>query len=183
MVSIICPIGHCDPYNDYNGMENNSSDYQCLGNWKGWSYGECSITDNYSIKYGTTVFLPHHDCLKMPFAVSLLLLVFISFLYWCLVIAFIFFLLHFQFDVTAGYAYSVIFFYSVLEHLVGMFSTYKYDLDLHMPVFLLFLTIIGTLRPPFLQYLTICLGNRSCDASLHSSSNSFICGSIDLYHI
>jgi len=85
----------------------------------------------------------------------------VSFLYWCLVIAFVFVLLHFQFDVTAGYAYGVIFYYSVLEVIVKMLikNHYIYQNSVNISLQALpFLSNVGYLKPPFLKYLQLCMG-------------------------
>ena len=104
---------------------------------------------------------------------NLLVLLSVSFLYWCLVISFIFVLLHFQFNITAGYIYGVIFYYSVLEPIVNqaIYSNRKTTIfqngdndDLedsfceHLSLSVLpFLSNIGYLRVPFLRYLRVCL--------------------------
>ena len=163
-----CPSGHCNQYHSQCSNYNDSDD-QCNHHWSGFSCGKCDIRANFTIEYDTTYCVSVDDCLAQSLALNLLLLLSISFLYWCVVISFIFFLLHFQFDVTAGYAYSVIFYYSVLLHLVDMFNTstftspytdrsYVFDDRIQTYGSLPFFSIIGTLRPPFLQYLRICLG-------------------------
>ena len=158
-----CPPGLCDNYFDINFVIEfqkvlPDSNSQCHEHWIGLACGEC----NDSILYDTTKCVYSKKCLSKSLAFNLLLLLFISFLYWCFVIAFIFVMLHFKFDVTAGYAYGAVFYYSVLEAFANMFYAYNHpdaeicDAGTAMQV-LSFFTIVGNLKPPFLRYLGLCL--------------------------
>jgi len=166
---ISCPSGHCDSsfdlsnHYDFNSKLDRNS--QCLQHWTGLACGECSSV-NYSIRYDTTECVSVNQCITDSVFLNLLLLLSVSFLYWCLVIAFIFVLLHFQFNITAGYAYGVLFYYSVLEPIVNQiidndhgifhYSDASGTLTLRLEA-LPFLSNIGYLKVPFLKYLRICL--------------------------
>ena len=162
-----CPSGHCNT--SFNIMYYNGelfhesypdSSVQCLTHWSGLACGEC-YSNNYSIQFDTSDCIPLDQCFKSSWLPNLALLLSSSFLYWCLVISFVFVLLHFQFDVTAEYAYGVIFYYSVLEVIVKMLIKSQYikqnfvDISLQA---LPFLSNVGYLKPPFLKYLQLCLG-------------------------
>jgi len=149
-------------------------DLQCNGNWSGFACGECNYNANCAIKYDTKECVPVDECLTTSVTYSLLILLGISFVYWIIVISFIFVLLHFKFDITAGAAYGIIFYYSVLEQVSGVFDgvintrrcgipgneNSYYDCahgpDI-FPEILQFFLIIGNLKPPFMQYMSLCL--------------------------
>ena len=97
---------------------------QCNDNWKGFACGECNYNANYSIKYDTPECVSVSECLLHTSVThSLLILFAVSFFYWIAMISFIFVLLHFKFfNVKAGYGYGIIFYYSVLEHIVVVFN-------------------------------------------------------------
>ena len=120
-----CPIGHCNKSFDLEDILYAETaifpdrDVQCNAHWVGLACGECNYSAGYAIKYDTTECVPVDECLTTSVTYSLLILFGVSFLYWIVVISFIFVLLHFKFDVTAGYAYGLLFYYSVLEQLVN----------------------------------------------------------------
>jgi len=147
-------------------------DLQCNKNWMGFSCGECNHNDH-SIKYGSIDCILSDKCLISSTPLSILVLFIVSFFYWCLVIAFIFFLLHFGFNVNAGHAFVLIFYYSVLEQIVSVLNqvTQLRFLALAEEIYVIgsylqryssallpFLSGIGTLKPPFMQYLKLCMG-------------------------
>ena len=164
----VCPSGYCDTSFNimyYNGEPFHEpypdSSVQCLTHWSGLACGECN-SNNYSIQFDTSDCIPLDRCFaKSSRLPNLALLLSVSFLYWCLVISFVFVLLHFQFDVTAGYAYGVIFYYSVLEVIVKMLIKTQYIHQNFVNISLQtlpFLSNVGYLKPPFLKYLQLCLG-------------------------
>ena len=173
--TVPCPTGHCNtsfPISDYYPSKDHrypDSNVQCILHWTGVACGDCNSTANYSIQYDTTDCIPKHQCFENTDSVvpNLLLLLSVSFLYWCLVIPFIFVLLHFQFDVTAGYAYGLIFYYSVLELVINMLIKVQYIDSDTVDISLLtlpFLSNLGYLRVPFLSYLNVCLhGTETID--------------------
>ena len=161
-----CPASLCNHNFDLNfAIEYQEilpdSNYQCNPNWTGLACGECD-SSKYSILYDTKECVHLNKC---NFTSNFLLLLCVSLFYWCVVILFVFVLLHFQFDVTAGYAYSVIFYYSILEALANMFYTYSHSDYCWVDAFningmmqvLSFFSNIGNLKPPFLRYLGLCL--------------------------
>ena len=170
---ISCPANYCNfKHWSYEILPHPfpDRDLQCKGNWKGFSCGECS----HFIKYDSTDCILIDDCKVSSLFLSLIVLFVFSFFYWCLVIAFIFVLLHFNFNISAGYAFGIIFYYSVLEQCVSVLNDvvqarkcaiyedyYFYVCDLK-PVYiseiLPFFSSIGNLKPPFMQYLKLCLG-------------------------
>jgi len=111
---------HCDRcfdlYNRINQAKYNNSikfptsDDQCVHHWTGLACGECN--DHHSIIYDSTKCVPSTACSlsKLSYIYSLILFFLISIVYWIIVISFIFVLLHFKFDIAAGYAYGFIFF-------------------------------------------------------------------------
>ena len=144
----------------------------------GWvfSCGECNHSDH-SIMYGSTECVSSDNRSISSTPLSLLVLLVVSFLYWCLVIAFIFILLHFKFNVNAGHVFCLIFYYSVLEKNcefvknqvtqlryralaedIYQFAIAGEFLQHYSSVILPFLSSIGTLKPPFMQYLKLCMG-------------------------
>ena len=189
-----CPIGHCNQYGlDYvvytAAAVFPDRDLQCKGNWGGLACGECNYSGNYSIKYDTEKCIPVHKCLlDASVTYNLLILFAVSFFYWIIIIAFIFVLLHFKFDITAGYAYGLLFYYSVLEQLVHVIVkssetfnrcyVYDYDddyiYDYHDDCIydydddyiyefmrhevLPFLSSIGILKVPFTRSMHLCFG-------------------------
>jgi len=145
---------------------------QCNKNWMGFSCGECNHS-GHSIKYGSTDCILSDKCLISSTPLNFLVLFIVSFFYWCLVIAFIFVLLHFNLNVNAGHAFVLIFYYSVLEQIVSVLNqvTQLRFLALAEEIYvngsysqhyssaiLPFLSSIGTLKPPFMQYLKLCMG-------------------------
>ena len=164
---IHCCIGYCKHpgfLNDfiYNGVHFPDSNSQCVKNWTGLACGECNDTAHYVIRHDSTDCIHLDQCYMKSVTLNLFVFFGVSFFYWCLVISFIFVLLHFQFDVTAGYAYGVIFYYSIIDQLFRMFSEYVHTdyndgsyLNLVSQV-VPFFSIVGNLKPPFLRYINLC---------------------------
>ena len=183
----VCPIGHCDQHFRIGNVVYSpfatfpDRNLQCNKHWTGLACGECNYSAGYAIKYDTTECIPVDECLTMSVTYSLLILFGVSFFYWIAIISFIFVLLHFKFDITAGYAYGLLFYYSVLEQLVNDVTIrvarnlesingyYIYDAyglnDFHSDYefmrlkILPLLSSIGNLKPPFTGSINLCLGN------------------------
>ena len=156
-------------------------DTQCNPYWGDLACGECNYSTGYAIKYDTTECVPVDKCLTASITYSLLFLFGVSFLYWIVIISFIFVLLHFKFDITAGYAYGLLFYYSVLEQLVNdatnstknfiatnsdsyidYYFLFDYSDDAYnfMKVKALpFLLSIGNLKPSFTGSMNLCFGH------------------------
>ena len=164
-----CPQGHCDSNFDLYGsiyMANNSKDVpfpnsndQCSAHWTGLACGECD-KDNFII-HDSTSCIPSKKC-TLKGSSGVILFIFFSLLYWIIVISLIFVLLHFKFDITAGYAYGIIFYYSILEQTVNA-SYVGTQNNLNAPLIITFLTVlssIGNMKPPF-QLLKLCFWNNA----------------------
>ena len=148
-----CPQGHCNSTFDlYYSIESAVNDSypicnnQCASYWTGLACGECG-EDNF-IAHDSTNCVPSYKC-HLKNSAGVILFFFISLLYWIMVISFIFVLLHFKFDITAGYAYGMIFFYSILEQTVND-NSYSSFLTTYLSI----LSSIGNMKPPF-QFLKL----------------------------
>ena len=160
-----CPQGHCnstfdlqssiyDSNKDHDHVPFPKSNSQCSIYWTGLTCGEC-VNDSYII-HDSTSCVPSKRC-TLKDSISVIFFFFISLFYWIIVISFIFVLLHFKFDITAGYAYGIIFYYSILEQTVNA-SYVDTQNNLNAPVIITLLTIlssIGNMKPPF-QLLKLC---------------------------
>ena len=171
-----CPIEHCNQYYlDYVVYATAAifpdRDLQCNKHWHGLACGECNYNAGYAIKYDTEKCIPVDNCLTTSVTYSLLILFAVSFSYWIVIIAFIFVLLHFKFDITAGYAYGLLLYYSVLEQLVNdvvksletfngchvyIYNYCIYDF-MRLEVFP-FLSSIGILKLPLTSLMQLCFG-------------------------
>ena len=163
-----CPQGHCDNTFDLydsiytanvsvNVSYPNSND-QCVTHWTGLVCGECD--KEHLIIHDSTSCVPSDKCLLHNLHVLQLVLFFlISLLYWIAVISLIFVLLHFRFNITAGYAYGIIFYYSVLEQTVNAsyIGTQNNSNNPFITMCLTILSSIGNMKPPF-QILKFCFG-------------------------
>ena len=174
-----CPVGHCNESFDLSSIVHDAfsvsfpdRDLQCNAHWGGVACGECNYSAGYAIKYDTTECAPVDDCLTISVTYSLLILFGVSFFYWIAVISFIFVLLHFKFDITAGYAYGLLFYYSMLGQIVndvtknlteslefnyGNLDNVDYSYDFMKLNILPFLSSIGNLKPPFTGFMGLCL--------------------------
>ena len=176
-----CPIGHYNYSFQRDLLYTPAATFpnrnlQCNNNWRGLACGECDYGAGYAIKYDTAECVPVNECLlhtSESVIYSLLILFGVSFFYWIAIISFIFVLLHFEFDITAGYAYGLLFYYSVLEQLVNdvtinltqnlensnnyfghHFHDHGYEF-MRLKV-LPFLSSIGYLKPPFTEFMKLC---------------------------
>ena len=155
-----CPQGHCNSTFDlresvYESCNNKSvpfpnSNDQCSAHWTGLACGECK--ENYII-HDSSNCVPQKRCTLHEHS-AVILFFFISLLYWIIVISFIFVLLHFKFDITAGYAYGILFYYSILEQTVNASYVGTYN-NLSVPTLLTILSSIGNMKPPF-RLLKLC---------------------------
>ena len=158
-----CPQGHCNSTFDLCNSVTDAiyykdplpnSNSQCSNNWTGLACGEC-VKDNFII-HDSTSCVPSRKC-TLTNSSAVILFFFASLLYWIIVISLIFVLLHFKFDITAGYAYGILFYYSVLEQTVNA-SYVGTQNNLNIPIIITFLTVlssIGNMKPPF-QLLKLC---------------------------
>ena len=153
-----CPQGHCDSNFDLNASVSHmplpKSNNQCSTHWTGLACGECD-KDHYII-HDSTSCVPSEKC-TLKDSSGVILFFFASLLYWIIVISLIFVLLRFKLDITAGYAYGIIFYYSVLEQTVNASYNGTHN-NFNAPIIITFLTIlssIGNMKPPF-QLLKLC---------------------------
>ena len=114
-----CPGEYCE--NGFQIWLNNSlpdRNVQCRGNWSGYVCGECK--GNNSIKFDSMKCISgKHWCIMHGTVWSGWLLVFlVTLLYWCIFILLVVVVLNFKFNISIGYAYGILFYYSVLETLV-----------------------------------------------------------------
>ena len=165
-----CPQGQCNStFNLYESINNayyskdvpfpNSND-QCSVNWTGLACGECD-KDNFII-HDSTSCVPSKKCTCKDSS-GVIIFIFASLLYWIIVISLIFVLLHFKFDITAGYAYGIIFYYSILEQTVNASSYNGSCNNSFTPIIITILTVlssIGNMKPP-LQLLKLCFWNNA----------------------
>ena len=172
-----CPTGYCNElfqfsYLIYPSITTNTfpdRDSQCNQYRSGLACGECNYDAGYAIQYDTTKCTCR--CLTTSVTYNLLILFAVSFFYWVVIIAFIFVLLHFKFDITAGYAYGLLFYYSVLEQLVNdlivrnfVIASKSYDTfnlfhyEFAKLKILPFLSSIGILKVPFTGFMRLCFG-------------------------
>ncbi|XP_065900907.1 uncharacterized protein [Dysidea avara] len=183
---ISCPSGFCDPDKWINSIPFQpfpSEDSQCSPYWTGFSCGECKYELGHAIQYGTTNCVSYSSCLTSSVRSSLMIFLSASFLYWCLIIIFVFVLLHFQLD--TGYVFGLIFYYGVLEQVVSVYNevvqavvcdvsandnkdNYYYDPNnIHayygcvgelfdFSAILPLFSSLGNLKPPFMSYLHLC---------------------------
>ena len=155
-----CPQGHCtSTFNLYDIIYNlkdvpfpNSND-QCSTHWTGLACGECDKNNYMYIIHDSTSCVPSKLCTCKDYS-GVILFFFASLLYWIIVISLIFVLLHFKFDITAGYAYGIIFYYSVLEKTVNASYSGIYNSNTAIIKLLTILSSIGNMKPP-LQLLKL----------------------------
>ena len=160
-----CPQGHCINYFDLNFyvIENGQypvSNNQCVPHWTGLACGECG-QDNF-IMHDSTSCVSSSKC-NFTRSYSFIAFLFLSLFYWITVISLIFVLLHFKFDITAGYAYGIMFYCSVLEQTVNAsyIGTHKIIFDYNVfNICLSILSSIGNLKPPF-QILKMCFWRKT----------------------
>jgi len=183
-----CPGEYCDfilPWwrNDSWNMSSPDRNEQCRENWEGIACGECK--ENNSIIFDTFKCVSSSQCNKYgdlwhgwPW-----LLVFLStILYWCIFIMLVVFVLNYA---SIGYAYGLLFYYSVLEIVVKEqvfdyfndehdYYTFKDDFRCYSSdrIFYIFefeskilssLASIGNLKPPHLQFMNLCINAQVID--------------------
>ena len=174
-----CPSEYCDSFQGWSNYSHPDRNEQCIPNWEGIVCGECK--ENNSIIFDTFKCVPSDECNKYggdswhgwPW-----LLVFLTtFLYWCIFILLVVVVLKFKFDTSIGYAYGLLFYYSVLENVVkqpvtdflyfGDSQCDSSDNEFYILTFeskiLSSLTSIGNLKPPYLQFMKLCLHTQVID--------------------
>ena len=115
--SSICPNNYCnfvkrtETSQGYYNLPSKSDD-QCSSHRTGVACGECK--PGYTLAY----YSPH--CIntdKCSTGMTILVIVLII-LYWIAIVAIVFGLMYFQFQISSGYAYGIIYFYSIVNALL-----------------------------------------------------------------
>jgi len=176
-----CPGEYCDFNNQwYSNDSSPDRNEQCRENWEGIACGECK--GNNSIIFDSFRCVSSNRCYKYGDLQheQLWVLVFLTiFLYWCTFILVVVTVLKFKFDTSIGYVYGLLFYYSVLENVVkqkitdDLYFIYEFpqcdrsDIGFYILTFeskiLSSLASIGNLKPPYLQFMNLCLNTQVID--------------------
>ena len=116
--SSICPTYYCNFTENretspgYYSVHGKSDD-QCNRHRTGAACGKC--------KSGYTLAYDSPDCInkdKCSAGMTILVIV-LTILYWIVIVAVVFGLMYFQFQISSGYAYGIIYYYSIVDILLG----------------------------------------------------------------
>ena len=112
----ICPDNYCNSKRTetspgYYSLRGKSDD-QCSSHRTGVACGEC--------KSGYTLAYDSPDCINTDkcFAEMTILVIVLTILYWIAIVAVVFGLMYFQFQISSGYAYGIIYYYSIVDILL-----------------------------------------------------------------
>ena len=112
----ICPSNYCNSKRTetspgYYSLHGKSDD-QCSSHRTGVACGEC--------KSGYTLAYDSPDCINTDkcFAGMTILVIVLTILYWITIVAVVFGLTYFQFQISSGYAYGIIYYYSIVDILL-----------------------------------------------------------------
>ena len=116
--SSVCPSYYCNFANctetspGYYSLHGKSDD-QCSSHRTGVACGEC--------KSGYTLAYDSPDCINTDrcSAGMTILVIVLTILYWIAIVAVVFGLMYFQFQISSGYAYGIIYYYSIVDILLG----------------------------------------------------------------
>ena len=114
--SSICPNNYCSSKHTetspgYYSLHGKSDD-QCSSHRTGVACGKC--------KSGYTLAYDSPDCIntdKCSIGMTILVIV-LTILYWIAIVAVVFGLMYFQFQISSGYAYGIIYYYSIVDILL-----------------------------------------------------------------
>ena len=114
--SSICPNNYCSSEHaetspGYYSLHGKSDD-QCSSHRTGVACGKC--------KSGYTLAYDSPDCInteKCSAGMTILVIV-LTILYWITIVAVVFGLMYFQFQISSGYAYGIIYYYSIVDILM-----------------------------------------------------------------
>ena len=113
--SSICPNNYCSNHTEtspgFYSLRGKSDD-QCSSHRTGVACGEC--------KSGYTLAYDSPDCIntdKCSAGMTILVIV-LTVLYWITIVAVVFGLMYFQFQISSGYAYGIIYYYSIVDILL-----------------------------------------------------------------
>ena len=153
-----CPTYYCDferrieTRAGYYNLPNKESD-QCNLHRVGMACGEC--TPVHTLAYDSTDCIDVNNCTPG----MTVLVVILTILYWIAVVAVIFGLMYFKINMSLGYTYGILFYYSIVDILLGS------DLYISVGVFQLtaILSSFAKLTPQFLGKLCFVQGLSGID--------------------
>ena len=112
----ICPNNYCSSEHKetspgYYGLHGKSDD-QCSSHRTGVACGKC--------KSGYTLAYDSPDCINAEKCTAgmTILVIALTILYWITIVAVVFGLMYFQFQISSGYAYGIIYYYSIVDILL-----------------------------------------------------------------
>ena len=153
----LCPTFYCDfdkqfGIRGYFNLPEEQND-QCSSHRTGMACGEC--------KSGYTLAYDSPDCInenKCSTGITVLVVI-LTILYWIVVVVVVFVLMHLKFNMSLGYTYGILFYYSILDILLGS------NLYISVGVFQLttILSSFAKLTPQFLGKLCFVQGLSGID--------------------
>ena len=156
--SSLCPTYYCDfdkrieNRAGYYNLPNKEND-QCNLHRMGMACGEC--TAGHTLAYDSTDCIDANNCTPG----MTILLIFLTILYWIAIVAVIFGLMYLNINISLGYLYGVLFYYSIVDILLGS------KLYISVGVFQLttILSSFAKLAPQFLGKLCFVQGLSGID--------------------
>ena len=154
----LCPTDYCDfsdrseTGNGYYSLPRELND-QCNTRRTGMACGECSV--GYTLAYDSTECIDIDRCSSGMIALAVILTV----LYWFVIVAAVFGLMFLKLDLSLGYLYGIIFYYSVVDILLGTNLYISYGVF----QFTTILTSFAKLTPQFLGKLCFAQGFSGID--------------------
>ena len=154
----LCPTGYCDfshrseTGNGYYILPRKQND-QCSSHRIGMACGECSL--DYTLAYDSTNCINTKKCSPGMTA----MIVTLTILYWLSIVAAVFGLMYLKLDLSLGYLYGIIFYYSVVDILLGANLYISYGVF----QFTTILTSFAKLTPHFLGKLCFVQGLSGID--------------------
>ena len=153
-----CPTYYCEfdrrieTRAGYYNLPNKESD-QCNLHRVGMACGECTI--GYTLAYDSTDCIDANNCSPG----MTILVIILTILYWIVIVAAIFGLMYFRINISLGYAYGILFYYSIVDILLGS------NLYISVGVFQLttILSSFAKLTPQFLGKLCFVQGLSGID--------------------
>jgi len=178
--AVDCPVEYCQSYYENSSASHPDRNQQCHHNCTGIICGECNYPN--IVLFDTTGCVSKSSYLLN--GLSGWVLLFSTILgYWSVLVVVIIIIFYFllRFKIQIGYAYCIFFYYSILEHVVtSTQNTHFYQLYLQNHCgsepyqrysdllgtksrILVSLASIGNLKPPFIQYMGLCLHTEVID--------------------
>ena len=149
-----CPNNYCDYRVCPVGSEFcNVSNFECSSHRRGIACGTC--IENYTLPFDSDKCIPIDRC-----EIDRIIVIIVTILCWIITIFVIRFLMYFiTVEPITGYLYGIIFFYSVLEFIIGEDLVVSDGLKL----FITILSSIVNLSPKFLGQLCLAIGLSGID--------------------